>query len=128
MTFVHEHLNTMFMKFFHRQVSTTRIYRTSQGLCRKEKLNCTHGTALLCHRSRQMNRAAEICNKVTGKCITKCADYNMFHLSIICKMHHTTKDHHWFTKLKCNVHRTPKGPLATGMTVHKTDAQCHRQT
>ena len=33
-----------------------------------------------------------------------------------------------FTKLKCNVHRTPKGPLATGITVHKIDAQCHRQT
>ena len=30
MAFVQEHMATMFMKFFHRQVSTTRIYRTAR--------------------------------------------------------------------------------------------------
>ena len=37
MAFVHEHIDTMFMKFFHRQVSTTRIYRTSGKVSAEKK-------------------------------------------------------------------------------------------
>ena len=56
MAFVSEHINTMFIMFFHRQVSTTCIYRTQgKGLCRKEKLNCKELNFMTVRRTKPMH-------------------------------------------------------------------------